>query len=226
MTQLSYDFVILNFVQVKKCGEVEELFIYYHPVTKKHLGLARVVFESPKGAKGCVARLNETSVMGKLLAVTLDPFGEQCRHLFQTLTQPQRPPTPPPPDDPPTPPPPPPTQALQPPPPQPQQPPPPPPPAYAAGPPPPQWGCWQPEPPPPQEESLDLDTRIQLLLRGGALVLDEPPLPAEAAPAPPPPPPEESSPPPSPFLGPEEYKKWCNEDDNDRMSLASLSPTG
>lgn len=63
-------------VQVQKFGVSEELTIFYHPVTNKHLGLARVVFEQTKAAKACVDKLNDTSVMGKVLRVFLDPFGE------------------------------------------------------------------------------------------------------------------------------------------------------
>lgn len=63
-------------LQVQKFGVVEELYIYYHPVTNKHLGLARVMFESVKSSKQCVERLNNTSVMGKVLRVFLDAFGE------------------------------------------------------------------------------------------------------------------------------------------------------
>ena len=61
---------------VSKYGQVEELYIYYHPVTKKHLGLARVVFDNPAHAKLCVQKLNGTSVMGQKLLVFLDAFGE------------------------------------------------------------------------------------------------------------------------------------------------------
>ena len=61
---------------MQKFGAVEELTIFYHPVTNKHLGLARVVFELTKSARACVDKLNETSVMGKVLKVFLDPFGE------------------------------------------------------------------------------------------------------------------------------------------------------
>lgn len=51
---------------VIKFGPFEELFIYYHPTTNKHLGLGRVVFESVKSAKACVEKLNGFSVMGKV----------------------------------------------------------------------------------------------------------------------------------------------------------------
>ena len=59
-----------------KHGPFEELQIFYHPKTNKHLGLARVVFENVKNAKSCVEKLNQTSVMGKPLQVFLDPFGK------------------------------------------------------------------------------------------------------------------------------------------------------
>jgi len=65
----------LFFFQVQKFGPVEELFIYYHPISNKHLGLARVVFEAIKSAAACVEKLNNTSVMGKVVHVFLDAFG-------------------------------------------------------------------------------------------------------------------------------------------------------
>ncbi|KAF5301069.1 hypothetical protein FQA39_LY10888 [Lamprigera yunnana] len=71
---------------VQKFGAVEELFIFYHPYTNKHLGLGRVIFETTEGSKGCVERLNNSSVMGKVLQVFLDPFGEKCKKLLAELT--------------------------------------------------------------------------------------------------------------------------------------------
>jgi len=49
-----------------KCGPFDELYIYYHPVTNKHLGLGRIVFENVKSAKACIDKFNGTSVMGKV----------------------------------------------------------------------------------------------------------------------------------------------------------------
>lgn len=71
---------------VRKFGATEELTVYYHPVTNKHLGIARVVFETTKASKACVEKLNNTSVMGKVLRVFLDAFGDECRKLFEDLT--------------------------------------------------------------------------------------------------------------------------------------------
>ncbi|CAK9833089.1 Histone-lysine N-methyltransferase SETD1 [Anthophora retusa] len=71
---------------VQKFGAVEELIVYYHPVTNKHLGIARVVFESTKASKACVEKLNNTSVMGKVLRVFLDAFGEECKKIYEELT--------------------------------------------------------------------------------------------------------------------------------------------
>lgn len=76
---------------VQKFGIVEELIIYYHPMTNKHLGIARVVFESTKASKACVEKLNNTSVMGKVLRVFLDPFGEECKKMFDELTTEKKP---------------------------------------------------------------------------------------------------------------------------------------
>lgn len=77
---------------VQKFGTIEELFIYYHPVSNKHLGIGRVVFENVKSAKACVDKLNNTSVMGKILQVFLDPFGEQCKKKFEDFTTEKKPP--------------------------------------------------------------------------------------------------------------------------------------
>ncbi|XP_043250324.1 histone-lysine N-methyltransferase SETD1 isoform X1 [Colletes gigas] len=71
---------------VQKFGVVEELIVYYHPLTNKHLGIARVVFESTKASKACVEKLNNTSVMGKVLRVFLDAFGEECKKIYDELT--------------------------------------------------------------------------------------------------------------------------------------------
>ena len=66
---------------VKKFGVVEELDIFFHPKTKKHLGLAKLIFESPKSARICVEKLNNTSVMGNIIQVFLDPFGKSVLFL-------------------------------------------------------------------------------------------------------------------------------------------------
>ena len=79
---------------MQKHGMVEDLFIYYHPVTNKHLGIGRVIFETVQGAKGCVEKLNNTSVMGKILQVFLDPFGDKCKVKFEEYTVEKKPPMP------------------------------------------------------------------------------------------------------------------------------------
>ncbi|XP_012350033.1 histone-lysine N-methyltransferase SETD1 isoform X2 [Apis florea] len=76
---------------VQKFGAVEELIVYYHPITNKHLGIARVVFETTKASKACVEKLNNTSVMGKVLKVFLDAFGEECKKIYDELTTEKKP---------------------------------------------------------------------------------------------------------------------------------------
>lgn len=71
---------------LKKFGFVEEMFIYFHPKTKKHLGLARVIFTSTQAAKFCVEKLNQTSVMGNIICVFLDMFGKECIRMFEEMT--------------------------------------------------------------------------------------------------------------------------------------------
>lgn len=62
--------------QVQKYGELDELTIFYHRRTGKHLGLGRAVFQQVAAARLCTERLHHTSVMGKVLSVFLDAFGE------------------------------------------------------------------------------------------------------------------------------------------------------
>lgn len=59
----------------KKYGEVEEVEILYNPKTKKHLGIAKVVFATVRGAKEAVQHLHSTSVMGNIIHVELDTKG-------------------------------------------------------------------------------------------------------------------------------------------------------
>ncbi|XP_062559096.1 histone-lysine N-methyltransferase SETD1-like [Armigeres subalbatus] len=80
-----------------KCGTYTELYIYYHPVTNKHLGIARIVFENVRSARICVERLNGTSVMGKVLNVFKDPFGDECKRAIEERTSEKKKPAPPPP---------------------------------------------------------------------------------------------------------------------------------
>lgn len=60
----------------KKFGEIEEVEILYNPKNKKHLGIAKVVFDSVRAAKDAVQNLHNTSVMGNIIHVELDPKGE------------------------------------------------------------------------------------------------------------------------------------------------------
>ena len=51
---------------MNKIGPSEELSIFYHPVTNRHLGFARVVFQDVKYSKLCVEKYNGKSVMGQV----------------------------------------------------------------------------------------------------------------------------------------------------------------
>ncbi|XP_016656349.1 histone-lysine N-methyltransferase SETD1B-A [Acyrthosiphon pisum] len=72
---------------IVKFGKIELLQIFYHPVTKKHLGLAKIIFEEASSARYCVQRLNDTSVMGKVVNVFLDPFASECKVMFDKMTE-------------------------------------------------------------------------------------------------------------------------------------------
>ncbi|XP_053704245.1 histone-lysine N-methyltransferase SETD1B-A isoform X5 [Synchiropus splendidus] len=69
----------------KKFGDIEEVEIVYNPKNKKHLGIAKVVFENVKAAKVAVQSLHNTSVMGNIIHVELDPKGENRLRYFQLL---------------------------------------------------------------------------------------------------------------------------------------------
>uniref|UniRef100_A0A8C2ZYS8 SET domain containing 1B, histone lysine methyltransferase a n=1 Tax=Cyclopterus lumpus TaxID=8103 RepID=A0A8C2ZYS8_CYCLU len=69
----------------KKFGEIEHVEILYNPKNKKHLGVAKVVFENVKAAKVAVQSLHKTSVMGNFIHVELDPKGENRLRYFQLL---------------------------------------------------------------------------------------------------------------------------------------------
>nr|CAH8820049.1 unnamed protein product [Trichobilharzia regenti] len=57
-------------------GTIVEAKIYYHPKTQRHLGIGTVVFTSSKSARTCVEHLNQTSKMGNIMTVQVDPFGK------------------------------------------------------------------------------------------------------------------------------------------------------
>ncbi|KAG8456090.1 hypothetical protein GDO86_002042 [Hymenochirus boettgeri] len=69
----------------KKYGEVEEVEILYNPKNKKHLGIAKVMFSTVKGAKDAVKHLHNTSVMGNIIHVELDTKGETRMRFYELL---------------------------------------------------------------------------------------------------------------------------------------------
>lgn len=58
-----------------KYGDIEEVEIFYNPKNKKHLGIAKVVFDTVRAAKEAVQHLHQTSVMGNVIHVEIDPKG-------------------------------------------------------------------------------------------------------------------------------------------------------
>uniref|UniRef100_A0A3P9P175 Histone-lysine N-methyltransferase SETD1B-A-like n=1 Tax=Poecilia reticulata TaxID=8081 RepID=A0A3P9P175_POERE len=69
----------------QKYGKVEEVEIFYHPKNKKHLGVAKVVFDTVRAAKNAVRHLHQTSVMGNIIHVEIDPKGEKRTRYLQLL---------------------------------------------------------------------------------------------------------------------------------------------
>ncbi|KAH9376617.1 hypothetical protein HPB48_005828 [Haemaphysalis longicornis] len=71
---------------LKKFGPIDESTVYYHARTRKHLGLARVIFSTTKAARYCVDKMHLSSVMGNILNVFLDPFGRECQRLYEEMS--------------------------------------------------------------------------------------------------------------------------------------------
>ncbi|XP_077149231.1 histone-lysine N-methyltransferase SETD1B [Ranitomeya variabilis] len=69
----------------KKYGEVEEVEILYNPKNKKHLGIAKVIFATVKGARDAVKHLHNTTVMGNVIHVELDTKGETRMRFYELL---------------------------------------------------------------------------------------------------------------------------------------------
>jgi [histone H3]-lysine4 N-trimethyltransferase SETD1 len=64
----------------------DEVTIFYHPETNKHLGIARIILRASKYMKICVEKFNKKSVMGKVIEVFHDPYGEECKKAYEDLT--------------------------------------------------------------------------------------------------------------------------------------------
>lgn len=56
---------------MSKVGPYEELTIFYHPLTNRHLGFARIVFQEVKYSKTCVEKYNGKSVMGQVCTILI-----------------------------------------------------------------------------------------------------------------------------------------------------------
>ncbi len=63
----------------EKFGTIEDVTIYRHPKTGKHLGLAQVGFNSTRSARNAVQALNRTSVMGNIIIVQVDAGGKKLQ---------------------------------------------------------------------------------------------------------------------------------------------------
>ena len=76
---------------IEKCGVIEDVKIYYHPNTGKHLGLAHLCFEEVKSAKESVKFLHGRTVMGQQLNCYIDPLAKSCLKMYTDLTEEKQP---------------------------------------------------------------------------------------------------------------------------------------
>ncbi|XP_063397090.1 histone-lysine N-methyltransferase SETD1B-like [Mytilus trossulus] len=70
---------------LKSFGMLEEVNIFYNPKNKKHLGIGKAVFVSSKSAKICAEKLNQTSKMGNIMTVYVDPGGKERTKLVDDV---------------------------------------------------------------------------------------------------------------------------------------------
>ncbi|KAM3723517.1 Histone-lysine N-methyltransferase set-2 [Dirofilaria immitis] len=70
----------------QKTGQIIEIFVYMHPRTKKHLGMAYVVFQDVGKADSFVAKNNGTSVMGQTITCIVDPYAKEISRRYEEQT--------------------------------------------------------------------------------------------------------------------------------------------
>lgn len=72
----------------QKFGEIQEVEVLFNPKNKKHLGIAKVIFETVRGADDAVQKLHSTSVMGNRIHAELDPRGKRTVLTLVSLSGP------------------------------------------------------------------------------------------------------------------------------------------
>ncbi len=75
-----------------KYGEIIDCKIYYHPKTKKHLGLAKVLFLTQRSARECCNGLDQTTKMGNKMGVFIDTMGTERSKMIDHLCNGLKPP--------------------------------------------------------------------------------------------------------------------------------------
>lgn len=69
-----------------KYGKVENIKIYYDPLTKKHTGKAKVTFDLTKSAKLACSKLDGCSVMGNIISTQLEPNLKGIWRLYKSCS--------------------------------------------------------------------------------------------------------------------------------------------
>jgi RNA recognition motif-containing protein len=68
-----------------KHGKVEEAKVYYHPITKQHLGYGFVRYEDSAAAKHARKHMHNTTLLGSKIAVLRDPDNSMAAHSYAQL---------------------------------------------------------------------------------------------------------------------------------------------
>lgn len=80
--------------ELMKSGKTRSLEIIRHPVTKAHLGMAKIQFETVSAAQSCIDTWNEKSLMGHKLSVFEDPRFSRIEMLKEEKLNPRPAPRP------------------------------------------------------------------------------------------------------------------------------------
>ncbi|GMR50193.1 hypothetical protein PMAYCL1PPCAC_20388, partial [Pristionchus mayeri] len=63
----------------------EEVIVFYHPLTRKHLTIALILFKNSNTARQFIEANNGVSLMGQTISCRLDPFGARLSKMYTSM---------------------------------------------------------------------------------------------------------------------------------------------
>uniref|UniRef100_A0A1I7X9B9 RRM domain-containing protein n=1 Tax=Heterorhabditis bacteriophora TaxID=37862 RepID=A0A1I7X9B9_HETBA len=67
-------------------GVVDDLMVFYHPSSRKHLGIGMVVFHTSSDAAKFITQFNGKPVMGSIIKCCLDPYFAYLSRRYEEQT--------------------------------------------------------------------------------------------------------------------------------------------